>query len=371
MNKIALYLGGGGARGAYQAGVLKAISLLLDTKKIPFSILSGASVGCVNAAVLGERAHNFKDGVNRLLELWCSIQCADLYKTSNYALSKSFIANISSMIGRQRLLGHILDSSPMHTFIHQVIDFKALEQAIFNRKIETLEIITSCYESQKTISFYQHFQKEFNDWKLPLHDSQQVTMQAEYFLASTSLPLFFPPQYIDGFHYSDGHIGLDSPLRGAIQCQANKILVIGTRKSPSVGVPLLLPTTEIDFSRVLGGLINGLFLDNIERDIEVINKMNCMAELLLKAKESQSYWNPIKILHIQPSIELSVIAQSQYHLMPLFLRMFLNFLGAKRHTGDLLSFLLFEKAFTQQLVDLGFADAMAKKAHITAFFACD
>jgi NTE family protein len=368
MNKIALYLGGGGARGAYQAGVLKAISLLLDTKKLPFNILSGASVGCVNAAILTERAHNFHDGVSRLLELWCSIKSADLYKTSNYALSKSFMANIHSMVAKQRLLGHLLDSSPMHAFIHKVLDFKAIEQSILSRQIETLEIITSCYESQKTISFYQHYQKEFNDWSLPLHDSQQITVQAEYFLASTSLPLFFPPQHINGFHYSDGHIGLDSPLRGAIQCEANKILVIGTRKSPSMGFPKSLSTTDIDFSRVLGGLINGLFLDNLERDIEVINNMNHMAELLLKAKESQSHWKPIKILHIQPSIEPSVIAQSQYHLMPFILRMFLNFLGAKRHTGALLSFLLFEKAFTQQLVDLGFADAMAKKEHIKAFF---
>ncbi|KTD67703.1 MULTISPECIES: patatin-like phospholipase family protein [Legionella] len=368
MAKIALYLAGGGARGAYQAGVLKAISTILNSKQIPFDMLTGASVGSINAGVLAENALDFSAGANKLDELWRDITCQHIFKASNYALSKSAMRNMSSMFIKQRLLGHILDTSPLQKFINNIIDFEVLDRVIKNKHLEMMEVISSCYETQKTISFYQHHADDFEDWHDPLHSSQRVSLQMEYFLASTSLPLFFPPAKIDGFHYGDGHVGLAAPLRGAIRCQMDKILVIGTRKLPDLKSQEQSQKGDIDFTRVLGNMVNGLFLDNLERDLEMVSHMNTMAHMLPMEKKEHAPWRPIQTLHLRPSVDIATIAQSQYNNMPMLLRILLNFLGAKRHSGDLLSFLLFEKKFTRELIKLGFDDTMAAHDSIREFF---
>ncbi|MCC5015779.1 MULTISPECIES: patatin-like phospholipase family protein [unclassified Legionella] len=367
MAKIALYLAGGGARGAYQAGALKAISTITNAKKIPFNILTGASVGSINTAVLAENALDFSASASKLSELWGDITCPEIFKTSNYALSKTAMRNMSSMFFKQRLLGHILDTTPLRGFLKRVIDFEDVNNAIKNKHIETLEIISNCYETQKTISFYQHHSEDFEDWDHPLHISQRINLEMEYFLASTALPLFFPPSKIDGFHYGDGHLGLEAPLRGAIHCQADKILVIGNRQLRK-GTPEKIRDGDIDFSRVLGGMINGLFLDNLDRDIELINHMNNIASLVPPEKKQQASWRTVQILHLRPSVDIATIAQSHYNSIPLLLRLLLNFLGAKRHSGDLLSFLLFEREFTRALIKLGFDDTMAIQDSVAAFF---
>ncbi|ASQ44970.1 patatin-like phospholipase family protein [Legionella clemsonensis] len=367
MTKIALYLAGGGARGAYQAGVLQAISTILNFKKIPFTMLTGASVGSINTAVLAENALDFSAATNKLSELWGEITCRQIFKTSYYAFSKTYLRNVATFFFKQRLLGHILDTSPLRGYLSTNINFKHVEAAIRNQHLETIEIISNCYETQKTISFYQHYTEDFEDWNFPLHISQRVNLEMEYFLASTALPLFFPPSKINGFHYGDGHLGLEAPLRGAIHCQADKILVIGNRQLKK-GEPEKIKNGDIDFSRVLGGMINGLFLDNLDRDIEMINHMNNMTRLLPAEKRAQSPWRTVEILHLRPSVDIATIAQSHYNGIPLFLRLLLNFLGAKRHSGDLLSFLLFEKEFTRELIKLGFQDTMTIQDIILTFF---
>ncbi|VEB32683.1 patatin-like phospholipase family protein [Legionella cherrii] len=368
MTKIALYLAGGGARGAYQAGVIKAISTILGSKKIPFNMLTGASVGSINAGVLGGNVLDFSAGANKLEELWRDITCEHIFKSSNYALSKAAMRNMSSMLMKQRLLGHILDTSPLQDFIKNIIHFESLERAIKNKHLDMMEIISSCYETQRTISFYQHHAEDFEDWNDPLHSSQRVNLQMEYFLASTSLPLFFPPAKIDGFHYGDGHVGLAAPLRGAIRCQVDKILIIGTRKLPALQKPEKLLGSDIDFTRVLGSMVNGLFLDNLERDLEMVSHMNSMAHMLPPEKKEHAPWRPIQTLHLRPSVDIAAVAQSHYNNIPMLLRILLNFLGAKRHSGDLLSFLLFEKKFARELIKLGFDDTMAAHDSVLSFF---
>ncbi|KTC92383.1 patatin-like phospholipase family protein [Fluoribacter dumoffii] len=369
MTKIALYLAGGGARGAYQAGVLKAISTILATKEIPFDMLTGASVGSINAGVLAENALDFTAGANKLDELWRNITCDHIFKASNYALGMSAMRNMSNMLLKQRLLGHILDTSPLQKFINNIINFEVLEHSIKNKHLEMMEVISSCYETQQTISFYQHHAEDFEDWNDPLHSSQRVNLRMEYFLASTSLPLFFPPARIDGYHYGDGHVGLAAPLRGAIRCQMDKILIIGTRSLPDAkSLGKKIQENEIDFTRVLGNMVNGLFLDNLERDLELVNHMNSMAQMLPTEKKAHSPWRPIQTLHLRPSVDIASLAQSHYNNMPMLLRILLNFLGAKRHSGDLLSFLLFEKKFTCELIKLGYEDTMAAHDSILNFF---
>lgn len=369
MGKKALYLAGGGARGAYQAGVLKAIFQILQSKTIPFAMISGVSVGSINAAILAQHADNFAAGIDNLETLWREISCQQIFNSSNYELGKSVFRNLTHLMIRQRQSGYLLDTTPLHKLITDHINFDKIKENIANNYLETMEVISNCYETQQTISFYQHHYQDFEDWHYPRHVSQRVDMDMSHILASSALPLFFPTVNINGLHYGDGSMGLVSPLRGAVRFDVEKILILGTRQLPIFTDPEKLRNSDIGFAHILGNMLDGLFLDNLDRDIEMVNRMNDIARLLSMWKKRRSPWRPIETLHLRPSMDISAVAQAKYQTMPALLRFLLNVLGAQRHSGDLLSFLLFEKEFTCELFDLGYTDTLASESTVTAFFA--
>lgn len=368
MAKIALYLAGGGARGAYQAGVLKALNHILNVKSLPFAMVSGVSIGCINAAIIAQHAEDFAAGIQKLESLWSNIRCQQIFNSSNYQLSKSVLRNISNLFIRQSQTGHLLDTTPLQQFISDNIDFSRIKKNIESNQLETMEVISNCYETQQTISFYQHCLPNFEDWHYPRHISQRAEINKKHLLASSALPLFFPTVNINGLHYGDGGMGLVAPLRGAVRFNVEKILILGTRQIPVFPDTEKLRNGDIGFAHILGNMLNGLFLDNLDRDIEMVNRMNDIAQLLSMWKKRHSPWRPIETLHLRPSSNISEIAQSQYQTMPALLRFLLNILGAQSHSGDLLSFLLFEKEFTLELIELGYKDTIASADVVKAFF---
>lgn len=368
MAKIALYLAGGGARGAYQAGILKAICHLLQVKTLPFSMVSGVSVGSINAAILTEYADDFCLGVEKLETLWKNIHCDQIFNASNYDFGKSLLRNLSHLFLKGPHPSNLLDTKPLHQFITDNVDMARINLNMERRLFDTLEIIAHCYETQQTVSFYQHVDPVFDDWSYPRHISQRVQFGNEHILASGALPLFFPTINIDHRHYGDGSMGLVSPLRGAVRCNVDKILILGTRPFPSTDTPEKLRRSDIGLAHILGNMLNGLFLDNLDRDIEMVNRMNDITRLLSIWKKRSSPWRPIETLHLRPSQDVAKMAQNDYMTMPALLRMMLNMLGAQSHSGDLLSFLLFEKQFTQELIDLGYKDTLASAESVITFF---
>lgn len=368
MPRIALYLAGGGARGAYQAGVLKAISQILQTKVMPFKLISGVSVGSINAAILAENADNFASGVQKLEDLWQNIHCDNIFYAKNYDLSKSIFRNLSHFFVRGPRPTHLLETIPLHLFLNTHINFDLIKTNIEKVLFETLEIITHCYETQQTISFYQHTHANFEDWHYPRHLSRPSNLTLDHIMASSSLPLFFPPVKIDDMHYGDGSMGLISPLRGAVRFNVDKILIIGTRQVHTIDDIEKLKTKDIGFAHVLGSMLNGLFLDNLDRDVELVNRMNEISHLLSIWKKRSAPWRPIETLHLRPSVDVAKIAQADYHTMPKLLRLLLNIIGAQSHSGDLLSFLLFESTFARDLIDLGYHDTMQSADQIARFF---
>lgn len=370
MAKRALYLAGGGARGAYQAGVLKAIVHILKPGKVcPFHMISGVSVGSLNAAFLADHADNFSVGVERLEELWGEIRSEQIFASSNLELVKSVFRNAGALIIKQKGTGYLLDTRPLQQSIQDNIDFAHIAENITQGHLETLEILTNCYESQQTISFYDHHLPTSEDWVYPRHISKRALIEDKHILASSSLPLFFPPVLIDKAHFGDGGIGLITPLRGAIRMKMDKILIVGTG---NMHVPLeqteAIKEGDIGFAYVLGNMMNGLFMDTLDHDIEMVNRMNEIAVLLSIWKKRYAKWRPIKTHYLRPSLEVASIAQENYAAIPRVLRAILKVLGPKKNAGELVSFLLFEKKFTRQLINLGYKDTIARSMEIEEFF---
>ncbi len=367
MVKKALYLAGGGARGAYQVGVLKAINEILTVKVFPFEMLSGVSVGSVNASVLASYAHDFPEAIKRLDNLWHSIRCDQVFNVSNYQLGKSVLRNIGHFIKRQNRSGYLLDTTPLRDLIHREADFYLLNNNINQGTLETLEVQSSCYETGQTVSFYQNAQS-FEDWFYPRHMSKYTKITSDHIMASSALPLFFPPVKIGSYHYGDGSLGLVSPLRGCIRFEMNRIMILGTRQAPSFADTELAESHHVDFAQILGSMMNGLFIDNLDRDIELVNRMNDIARLLTLWRKHQSPWRPIQALYLRPSMDMAAIAEAQYKSMPALLRFLLNMLGAKAQSGDLLSFLLFESEFTKEIIKMGYKDTIKQADEVADFF---
>ena len=368
MAKKALYLAGGGARGAYQAGALRAISDILKVKAIPFTMISGVSVGSLNAGVLATFAHDFTAAMDHMEGMWRQLRCSKVFKASNYELSKSVVRNLLNIIIKQKRSGFLLDTSPLRSLIESYMEFSMINDNLSEEGLQTVEIISHCYDSNQTISFYQHYDQTVDDWITPRHLSQRIDIGTKTLMASSALPMFFPPEKIDGLHYGDGSIGLVAPLRGALRFSMDKILIIGNRQSPQFHQQEIFQNDDIGIAHILGSMLNGIFLDNLDRDIEMVNRMNDIARLLSLWKKRYSPWRPVETMHLRPSQDMGHLATEQYTNIPALLRVLLNLLGARSHSGDLLSFLLFEGQFTSELVDLGYKDTIREARNIEMFF---
>lgn len=367
MTGRALYLAGGGARGAYQAGVMKAIAEITQAKTIPFDIISSVSVGSINAAMLAQYADDFAGGVETLEAMWRSLHCRDVFEASNWALIKSVLKNIFFFLPGTKRPSYLLNTHPLKKLVSDNIDFERIDNNIENGTLKALEMTSNCYDLFKSYSFFQHNDLSFSNWYTANHIGRRTKFTSQHVLAASAIPLFFPAVKIDTFYFGDGSLRLMAPLRACLKFDANKILVIGSRQI----IDDMLAESHIEtigFSHILGNMFNSLFLDNLDRDIELVNHMNSIAELLSRWKMRRSPWRPIDICYMRPHFDVATIADNHYDSIPRLLRVLLNIMGAQSQSGDLLSFLLFESDFTGELIDLAYQETMARRHLIVDFF---
>ncbi len=371
MPKRAIYLSGGGARGAYQAGVLKAINEIVKPGKLPVDILSSVSAGSINAAVLAMHAEDFTTGVTDLEDLWQSLTCNTIFQSGNIALIKSVIRNIFSMLFHRNVKGggYLLDTTPLKRLLKTRFDFEKINQNIEAGLFEDFEISANCYDLAENVSFFKSVDPQCY-WRKRKHAAHLVDIACHHLLASAAIPLFFPAIAIDNYHYGDGSVRLSAPLSSAINLGAESILVIGTRRV--MATPRTEPRAKINgisLAKILGNMLNTLFLDNLDKDIKLLNEINHSLQLMSKDQVAQSKWRPIKALYINPSVDLGAIAQSLPKTMPILLRYFMRGFGSQEQSGDLLSFILFESEYCKKLLDIGYHDAFAQRHAIEEFFA--
>jgi len=370
-NSAGLILSGGGARAAYQAGVLKAVNHILKSpKRSPFSIVTGTSAGAINAAAVASNSHQFDYGARRLEDIWGNFSPEQVYKTSLSTLTQSALRWLWSIIRSKQNLKQplsLLDNTPLKTLLEKVIRFDDIEK---NHEAGLLKAVcTTCYNynTGNSVSFFQGH-PDLVEWKRFRRYGRKDKLTVEHLLASSAIPMVFPSQKIGEEHFGDGSLRFLTPLSPALHLGADKLFVVTVK--PLRGEPEHKSTIP-SVGDISGHLFDSIFIDSLESDIERLMRVN---SLLAHIPESDAVREqlPLKTVDtfiISPSIEPGELAGQYFNNLPRGLRFFFKRIGVDGDDGKgILSYLLFDKGFTQSLIELGYKDAMNQKANIQAFF---
>ena len=366
--KHALVLTGGGARGAYQAGALYGLNEILGLKKenIPFSILTGNSAGAINACFLAAHADNFHSACKRLRYLWRYAHSEQIYKLVPLSLAKRSLKWITEFSSKQKYQEHnsysLLDTAPLYGIIQTEISLQALERHIQDKRIQGIAISAISYANSVSKTFFQG-DDSIQGWERSQRKGIRAQITHKHILASASIPLLFPPVFLDNAYYGDGSIRNHTPLSPAIKMGADKIFVIGVRKAGSNDDNPV--KQDVSIARIINVLLNSFMLDAVELDLERLEHINMAA----KHHESTAPEAARNVEHflVQPSEDIGTIATEEAKQMPHMLRILFRKLGANNDVSDLLSYLLFEPSFTQRLVELGYKDVMNQETEIRKF----
>lgn len=375
LKNFGLVLTGGGARGAYQAGVLKGLAHVLkeNIESSPFQVLSGSSAGAINCAFLACHQTNFLTSCNELSDMWENIGFSDIYKTDTASLSRlgfSWAKGLSfAGMGSSAAPNHLLDTGPLRKLIDGKIDLRNLN--VFHEQGRVLAINTTNYKTGATVTFFSGDHTS-PGWFRNLRLSKPTKISTDHIMASSAIPLLFPPVKIEKSFYGDGALRMKSPFSPAIHLGANKIFAIGVRKPRSeedINRGLNENMENIYLSDIAGVILNSVFLDSLDSDLERLQRINTTLANFVDSKPDSSPLKPIDVLVVQPSQDLGEMARPTLNHFPKALRYLLKGIGADDKRGsDLLSYLSFHPSYTHKLINLGFEDALERQKDILDFF---
>lgn len=369
---IALVLPGGGARGAFQVGVLKALAEILPKKSAnPFSVISGTSAGAINSVVLAARAQHFRSAIAELEQVWAHFRCHQVYKTDHLTMLKSSVHWLLSIVLGGWLVGtpkSLLDNAPLRELLSRNVHFPRIRVAIENGNLAAVAITAAGYESARSTSFFEG-PDSLRDWVRTRRCGKRTHLNLDHLMASIAVPMIFPPQRIGNEFFGDGAMRQATPLSPAIHLGADRILVIGIRDETGEKIPTTLgPPPSI--AQIAGYMLDTLFMDGLYSDLERMTRINQLIDAAPAEhrRGALARVRPIDTMLVVPSEDLREIAFRHRRELPVALRALLRGISGKSPSGNrLLSFLLFEKAYTRDLIALGYRDAMKVKDELQDF----
>lgn len=373
-NNTALVLPGGGARGAFQVGVLKAIAELIPSRACnPFPVISGTSAGAINSVVLASKARHYSIAVDELERVWSHFRANHVFRTDSWTMFKCSLHWMTAIVFGGLIVGaprSLLVNTPLRSLLSRNIRFPRIQTSINNGYLDAVAVTAASYGSARSMTFFQAAQGK-QQWSRTRRVGIRQELHLDHLMASIAVPMIFPPVCISGEYFGDGAMRQATPLSPAIHLGADRILVIGVRDETAD--PAADPKSPQQFPSlglIAGYMLDTLFMDGLYSDLERMTRINQLIDSVepLKRTGTLVKMRPIDTMVIVPSEDLRVIAHKHRKALPLPLRMLLRGVSGRNPSENrLLSFLLFEKAYTQELINLGYKDAMAVKDQLRAF----
>ena len=387
VGQAGLLLSGGGARAAYQVGVLEAVAEIrrdhgLRNGPNPFPVLTGTSAGAINAAALACHSDNFDYAVRQMVQVWRNMHTEQIYRADSLSVLRSgahwlTLLSLGWAVARWSRLRprSLLDNRPLKALLHsELIPLERLPTLIDGGHLHALAITASSYSSSQHITFFQT-RECLSPWVRDQRKALQTTLTPRHLLASSALPFIFPAMALpmDGHieYFGDGSMRQTAPLAPPIHLGARKLLVVGAGRRYEAPEPWPRPSASYPtLSQVAGHALSSIFLDTLAVDIERAERINHTLSLISPAERIRSHLRPIELLAITPSEPIDQIAARHIDRLPLPIRTLLSTLGVRSGTGDgaLASYLLFEKSYTRELMALGRRDALGRGEEIAQFF---
>jgi len=375
----ALVLMGGGARTAYQVGVLGALASLLRLQpgaaaSFPFQILVGTSAGALNVAYLASAARTGLAAFDELRRFWGELHCDAVYRLDAppWVRFSRLLAAVK-LWGQARRRGAVLDTMPLVDTLHRHVSLAAIDESLLVRAIDAVAVTASSYTTGVHWTFC-HTRREhrFRSWSRPGRRSEFQPLTIEHLMASSALPFLFPatPLWVDGRreYFGDGSMRQISPLSPAVHLGARQVLVVGVGQPQRAGLGAPAGAGEPGLAGIAGHAMASVFHDTLQADVEQTQRLAATLRQLPREVAAVLPYRAIDVLAIQPTESLDALAHEHAGRLPRPVRHALAGLGAGRDGGEgLASYLLFEPEFVQALVALGERDAYERKDELLAF----
>ncbi len=369
--RAGLVLTGGGARAAYQVGVVKAVrDILGNPVKNPFPILCGTSAGAINATTLAVYADDFSRGVGNLLEVWENMHCHHVYRTDVLSITRRGLRWLGALswLSRQNPIS-LLDNAPLREMLERTLAFERIQDHIDSGALYAVSVTASGYTTGQSVSFFQGG-SGLEGWERNQRIGAAVSLKLDYLLASSALPFIFPAVKVHREYFGDGSVRQIAPISPALHLGADRVLVVGTGRQ-SADQSRARSNIYPSLAQVAGHALNSIFLDGLSVDLERLERINRTLTLIAPEKlaEANLPLRPVKVLFISPSQPLERIAARFVHELPPMIRFILRPTGAMNRSGsNLASYLLFEESFCRTLIDLGYQDTVSRDQEVRAFF---
>jgi NTE family protein len=361
---LGLVLTGGGARAAYQVGVLKGIAELLRRGSgSPFPIVTGTSAGAVSAIALASDPAHFRHAVYAIERVWRDFRVHHVIKADAASVLRSGLHWVLALLTGGWLVHpprSLFDNTPLWELLRKNLNFGGIPRGMYKQHLQAVGICATSYSEADSVTFYA-CAEPIEPWTRAARKGARVQLTLDHLMASLSIPFLFRPIFLHQQYFGDGAMRQLSPLSPAIHLGANRLLVIGVGDPGAAGLGMPKLAAEPTFGQMFGFMLDSLFMDLVHSDLE---RLHGYAE----APHAQR----IQSLVLTPSKDLSDIARRHRSELPRSIRALLRVMGATASspsTGTLLSYLLFERGYTRELIALGLSDARARADEIRAFLA--
>jgi NTE family protein len=367
---LGLVMTGGGARAAYQVGAVRGLYEILKKETKLFDVITGNSAGAINSSYLASYAKDWDMATTNLMDLWKKIKPQNIYDLRARTISELGFkimggAVFGGLSPRGSHVNHLLDTAPLRNLLKREVDFDDIQQNIKDKILRGVALSTTNYNSGSNVVFYQG-NEDIKDWSRSDRFSIRENLNLDHIMASAAIPFFFPPIKVGESYYGDGCIRQTTPLSPAIHLGAEKIIAIGVRfphHQRAMQEKALSPFKDPTIGQITGVMMNAVFLDSLESDVERMMKINS----LIKEGHKDEF-KAIPILMLRPSKDLGKMTERLNEEMPPMLRYLLKGIGVSDKEGlDLLSYLAFDKCYTVPLMELGLEDTLKRKSEIEDF----